>query len=153
MSALQRLDFIPGNWKLGVGGLWIPLSEFGELVFFSTRSKRWLTAWLDSCMLPVCASFPEWVTEGAWCSSAAAPYPLLQDPPRQRLGANCSVHLQHSSNRPKVSRVPLQVQEGGPPFARLVTFWWVPLVCSLQGTRMLSSLPEGFEQNLVGCMS
>lgn len=33
MSALQRLDFIPGSWKLEVGGLCIPVSKLGELVF------------------------------------------------------------------------------------------------------------------------
>lgn len=33
MSALQRLDFIPGDWKLGVGGFCVPVSELGELVF------------------------------------------------------------------------------------------------------------------------
>lgn len=32
MSALQRLDFIPGKWKVRVGELCIPVDESGELV-------------------------------------------------------------------------------------------------------------------------
>lgn len=40
MAALQRLDFIPGNWKLGSGGegLCIPVSEFSG--FFPYLVKR-----------------------------------------------------------------------------------------------------------------
>lgn len=87
MSALKRLDFIPVNWKLGVGGLCIPVSEFGELVFCWFVGFFWLLKKVaDSMARSMCASFPVWVTGGAWCSSAA-PCPFLQDPPQQRLGA------------------------------------------------------------------
>lgn len=112
---LQGLDFIPDNWKLGLGGLFIPVGESGELIFslicwfFYTYHKGvWQHGWIHACcqsVHPSLGGLPGWEVPGV---------PLLLLNPFSKTllirgwVPHCSVHLQHSSNWPQVSLVSLE---------------------------------------------